>query len=122
MSKIYELEERKSQKRELWIYLLPVVGVIPSLWSLARSQANTEQKKVSRLSVMLLSLWLTAYISLFIGADRVSDILAFRLLYTNALLTTGYFLICISMMFRLQQGKNPYFLLNNSSIKTNQNP
>lgn len=121
MSKIDELEDRKLQNRELWIYLLPVVGVIPSLWTLSRDRANTEQKKASRLSIMLLLLWILAYISLFMGADRASEILAFRLLYTNALLTTGYFLICIGLMFRLQQGKKPYFLLTNFTIKTNKN-
>jgi hypothetical protein len=121
MSKIYEIENQKSQKLQLWIYLLPVLGSIPSVWTLSRNKANCEQKQASRLSIILLLLWLTAYISLFIGADRASDILAFRLLYTNALLTTGYFLICFGLMFRLQQGKTPYLPVINSLIRTNKN-
>lgn len=118
MSEFYKIENKKLQKQQLWVYLLPVVGVVPSLWTLYRNQANSEQKKASRLSVMLLLLWLTAYISLFIGAERASDLLSFRLLYTNALLTTGYFLICLGLMWRLQQGKNPYLPLMNSLINT----
>ncbi|VEP11695.1 conserved membrane hypothetical protein [Hyella patelloides LEGE 07179] len=118
MSKLYEIETKKTQKLKLWIYLLPVVGVIPSLWTLYRGQANSEQKKASRLSVVLLLLWLTPYVSLFIGAGQTSELLAFRLLYTNALLTTGYFLICLGLMFRLQQGKSPYLPLINSLIGT----
>lgn len=118
MSKLYEIETKKTQKLKLWIYLLPVVGVVPSLWTLYRGQANSEQKKASRLSVVLLLLWLTPYVSLFIGAGQTSELLAFRLLYTNALLTTGYFLICLGLMFRLQQGKSPYLPLINSLIGT----
>lgn len=119
MNELYELENKKLQKRQLWFYLLPVIGVIPSLWTLYRDQTNSEQKKVSRFSVSLMFIWLTAYISLFVGSEQASDILAFRLLYTNALLTTGYFLICLVLMFRLQKGKSPYLPLINFLIKTN---
>ena len=113
--------EKKLQKRQLSIYLLPVVGVLPALWALYRTEANSEQKKASRLSIMLLLLWLIPYFSLFMGAGQASDIFAFRLLYTNALLTTAYFLICFSLMFRLQQGKSPYLPLITSLIKGNKN-
>jgi hypothetical protein len=121
MSNSYEIENQKFQKLQLWIYLLPVLGLIPSIWTLSRKKANFEQKQASRLSVILLLLWLTAYISLFVGAERASDLLAFRLLYTNALLTTGYFVICFGLMFRLQQGKMPYLPVINSLIRTNKN-
>lgn len=118
MSK-YEIETKKSQKRQLLIYLLPVIGVLPALWTLYQTNANSEQKKASRLSIMLLLLWLIPYISLFLGTGQTSELTAFRLLYTNALLTTGYFVICLGLMFRLQQGKSPYIPLISSLIKTN---
>ena len=121
MSKLYEVETKKSQKRQLLIYLLPIVGVLPALWTLYRGKASSEQKKASRLSIVLLLLWLLPYISLFLGANQMGELTAFRLLYTNALLTTGYFLICLGLMFRLQQGKSLYLPLINSSIGTNQN-
>lgn len=114
-----EIETKKLQKRQLAIYLLPVVGVLPALWTLYRTSANSEQKKASRLSIMLLLLWLISYISLFMGAGQASDIFAFRLLYTNALLTTGYFVICFGLMFRLQQGKSPYLPLISYLIESN---
>jgi hypothetical protein len=117
MSK-YEIETKKSQKRQLLIYLLPVVGVLPALWTLYRTEASSEHKKTSRLSIILLLGWLITYISLLMGAGQTSDIIAFRLLYTNALLTTGYFLICLGLMFRLQQGKSPYIPLISSLIET----
>ena len=117
MNELYNRETKKLQKLQLGIYLLPVVGVIPSLWTLYRGKGSSEQKKTSRLSIVLLLLWLTPYISLFMGAGQTSDLLAFRLLYTNALITTGYFLICLGLMFRLTQGKSPYLPLINSFIR-----
>ena len=111
-----ELETTKSQKRQLWIYLLPVVGVIPSLWTLSRDSADSEHKKTSRISLILTIIWLSTYFSLWLGAAQTSDLLSFRLLYTNALITTSYFLICFGLMFQISQGKSPYFPLLNSLI------
>ena len=121
MNELYDTETKKSQKLQLLIYLLPIVGVIPSLWTLYRGQGNSEQKKTSRLSIVLLLLWLMPYTSLFVGAGQTSDLLAFRLLYTNALITTGYFLICLVLMFRLHQGKSPYLPLINFFMKATKN-
>ena len=112
------METKKLQKRQLLIYLLPIIGVIPALWTLYQTNADSEQKKASRLSIMLLLLWSIPYLSLFMGAGQTSEIVAFRLLYTNALLTTAYFLICFGLMFRLQQGKSPYLPLISSLIET----
>ena len=103
---------QKSEKQsQLWIYLLPVVGVLPAIWTLYRGTGNLEQQKASRLSVMLVLLWFIGYISLFIGAAQSSEILTFRLLYANTLLTSGYFIICLGLMFRLRTGKSPYLPL-----------
>ena len=121
MGKLYKTENKKLHKLYLWVYLLPVVGAIPALWTLYRDRANSEQKKASRMSLLLLSLWLTSYIFLFMGADRTSDVMSFRLLYTNALITTGYFSICFVLLFRLQQGKSPYLPLINSLIERTKN-
>ena len=114
MSELYELEAKKSQKKQLWYYLVPVFGVIPALWTLYRGKGNKDRTQVSRLSVLLLTMWIVPYLSLFIGADNSSEIVAFRLLYTNALLTTTYFLVCFGLLFRLQQGKSPYLPLLSS--------
>jgi len=115
---MFELETTKSQKRQLWIYLLPVIGVIPSLWTLSKSSADLEHKKTSRLSLILTLVWLSTYFSLWLGAGQTSDMLSFRLLYTNALITTSYFLICFGLMFRISRGKSPYLPLVNSLINT----
>ena len=110
---------------KLWIYLLPVVGVIPAIWTLYLSKkdretcregknslyiskkTNHEQQKVSRLSVTLILAWLSSYSLLSLGAANTSGIMAFRFLYTNALLTTGYFVACTVLMFGLNKKSLP---------------
>lgn len=105
----------------LWVYLLPVVGLVPAVWTLYRAESKTNlsqsdcqaslrhrvrqsrQKKASRLAVNLNSIWLSSYILCFWGADRASEILSFRLLYLNTIITSGYFLTCIYLMFRLSK-------------------
>ena len=93
---------------KLWVYLLPVVGVVPAIWTLYRSpkkQVNSnecrEQKRISLMSIRLVLVWLISYASLSFGAANGSEILSFRLLYTNAIITTVYFITCTVMMTRL---------------------
>lgn len=104
---------------QLWIYLLPVVGIVPAVWTLYRAEkplktnsvirSNSmvilrQQQKTSRLALNLALLWLSCYSLLSLGAANVSGVESFRLLYTNAMITTGYFLTCTFLMFR-SQGK-----------------
>ena len=94
---------------KLWIYLLPVVGVVPAIWTLYKSHPNDgsnvvehrEQKKVSRLSLNLVLIWLISYSSLSLGAANTTGIIAFRLLFANTILTTAYFVACTVLMSRL---------------------
>ena len=111
MHDLSSVTDKKIQQLQLGIYLLPVIGIIPSLWTLYRGKASQLEQKTSRLSLILVLSWFTAYISLSFSAHQTSDLLAFRLLYTNALITTGYFLVSISLMLRLLKGKSPYLPL-----------
>ena len=101
---------------QLWIYLLPIVGVIPAIWTLYRvdkpPKTNLialpdsmvglkQQQRFSRLSINLASIWLSSYCLLSMGAANVSGIGSFRLLYINAIITTGYFIVCPILMYRL---------------------
>ena len=99
--------EQNIDKFQLSLYLLPVIGIIPALWSLSNHQSHTKQKKISRLSVTLVFLWLSAYSLLWLGASTTSELLSLRLLYFNGILTTGYFVTCIILMVRIWQGKIP---------------
>lgn len=121
----YNYSDQTEQYITLWIYLLPIVGAIPAIWTLYLSQKYRETKrndleggdatalsnisnqnyyerqKVSRWSVTLILVWLSSYCLLSLGAANTSGIIAFRLLYTNAILTTGYFVACTVLMFNL---------------------
>lgn len=108
------------QYLRLWVYLLPVVGVIPAVWTLYRSQnrnfktkdglpqdcpALRQQLKASRLSINLMILWISSYALFSLGAANVSELMSFRLLYVNAITTTGYFLICTVLLWQLGKKK-----------------
>lgn len=91
---------------KLWIYLLPIVGIVPAIWTLYKTRNTNldeyrEQKKASHLSLKLALAWLISYSSLSLGAVGASELISFRLLYTNAIFTTAYFIICTLMMVRL---------------------
>ena len=109
MNNQFSRSEKIERHFQLWIYLLPVVGIVPAIWTLYRPQKNNranfkedgEQKKASRLSLNLVLIWLISYSSLSIGAANASDIMSFRLLYANAIVTTTYFVTCTLLMLRL---------------------
>lgn len=113
MNDLSSVTDKKLQQLQLCLYLLPILGIIPSIWTLYQGKANEQKQKTSRLSIILVLSWSLAYIALSFSAHQSSEILAFRLLYTNALITTGYFLVCLSLMFRLLQGKTPSLPLIN---------
>ncbi|BAZ46262.1 hypothetical protein NIES4102_32920 [Chondrocystis sp. NIES-4102] len=96
---------------QLWIYLLPVIGIIPALKTLyftPNDQITTQdQKKASRLAISLALIWLSSYTLLSLGAANNVGIISFRLLYTNALITTGYFVCCTYLMLRLSNKNLP---------------
>lgn len=105
------------QHLQLWIYLLPVVGVIPAIWTLSRSHDNSginshhrqssQRQKASRLSIKLILVWLSSYTLFTLSAANATEIISFRLLYANAIMTTGYFVTCTWLMSRI--GKRNLF-------------
>ncbi len=111
------------QHLQLWIYLLPVVGVIPAIWTLSRSHDNnsinsdhresqstslsSQRQKASRLAIKLILVWLSTYTLFSLSAANATEIISFRLLYANAIITTGYFVTCTWLMSRL--GKRNLF-------------
>lgn len=98
------LENQHFRKLQLFVYLVPIVGFFPSLWTLYRRQGSREQQVVSRLSVTLAFAWLLGYVFLSVGFEG-SEVWKLRLLFTNSMLTSTYFLVSIGLMVRLWQGK-----------------
>ena len=112
MSHQFYIQTRTEQHLQLWMYFLPIVGIVPALWTLYRAsnflssenQASNRvllrQQKASRQAINLNLIWLSSYVLSFWGASTASEILSFRMLYANAIITTGYFLACTYLMYR----------------------
>jgi uncharacterized membrane protein YhdT len=131
MSNHLDTKKQTEQHLQLWIYFLPVVGVIPAIWTISQSQEQAllkgrqsliadaqnnplkdssellQQLKASRLSLKLTFIWLCSYILFSYGAADGTEIIAFRFLYANAIVTTSYFVTCTFLMTRL--GKKRLF-------------
>lgn len=108
-------KESRLKRLQLYFYLVPVVGALPALWTLyrqgktrSRSTDATERDRlsVSRLSATLALAWIASYALLWTGAANTSELLKFRLLFLDSLLTSGYFLVCFGLMFRLWRRKS----------------
>jgi hypothetical protein len=93
------------ERLKLTIYLVPVFGVVPAIYSLWRRQGSRQELAVSRLVVTLALTWVVAYGVLSAGS-HLSPGLSLRLLVTNTLVTTGYTLTNLVLMIRLLQGKS----------------
>ncbi|HBL11240.1 MAG TPA: hypothetical protein DD379_07500 [Cyanobacteria bacterium UBA11162] len=106
MKQLDRLENPELHHLQLLLYLLPVIGFFPALWTLYRRQGTREQQVVSRLSVTLAFGWLLGYILLLSGA-QLSEFWSLRLLFINTMLTSSYFLVSIGLMVRLWQRKSP---------------
>lgn len=92
-------------KTQLLLYLIPIIGFFPSLWTLYRGQGSREQLAISRLSITLAVTWLLGYLLLATGA-ATSDFFSLRLFILNSFLTSGYFLVSVWLILRLMQGKS----------------
>jgi hypothetical protein len=92
---------------ETFLYLTPVVGLLPSMWAIYRCQRDKRQLAVCRLSVLLAFTWLSVYLSLNVGADLSgASAVGFRLLFLNSLATSGYFMVSVWLMVLLWQKKS----------------
>lgn len=91
-------------KTQLILYLIPIIGFFPSLWTLYQRQGSRQQVTVSRLSITLAFIWMLGYLLLTTGA--VADFSTLRLLILNSFLTSGYFLVSVWLIFRVIQGKS----------------
>ena len=94
-----------SSSTTILLYLIPVIGFFPSLWTLYRRQGSREQLTASRLSITLALSWLLGYILLTTGA-ATSEFLTLRLLILNSFLTSGYFLVSIWLIVHTVRGKS----------------
>ncbi|MGI0487794.1 hypothetical protein ACN4EK_20325 [Pantanalinema rosaneae CENA516] len=97
-------ENQDIQHLKLFLYLIPVLGFLPALWTLYHRRGTQQQLDLSRLVVTLTLSWLLTYVLLGFGA-QTSESLAVPLLLTSSLLTSGYFLVDFWLIVRLWQRK-----------------
>ncbi|MDA0867863.1 MAG: hypothetical protein O2890_15970 [Cyanobacteria bacterium] len=90
---------------KLVIYLVPIFGFFPSLWSLYRRGGSRREQTASRTAVTLALAWLLVYGVTGVGAQSFDSLTA-RFLVTGLLSTTGYFVTNMWLMVRLLQGKS----------------
>ncbi|MEM0979133.1 MAG: hypothetical protein AAGH78_02560 [Cyanobacteria bacterium P01_H01_bin.58] len=97
--------EAKLARLKLIIYLIPIFGFFPSLWSLYFKQGDRQEQTVSKTAVTLALAWVAVYV-LTAAGSQASDMASMRLLVTSLLTTTGYFVTNLGLMVRLLQGKS----------------
>jgi hypothetical protein len=95
--------DRKLNRLQLMLYLIPFLGVIPAAWTMYQGVAAGEKRQISRLSINLTLGWLLFYTFLWTGTTFTDQTLSFRFLYLNGLLTSGYILLSLGMIFRVWQ-------------------
>ncbi|BAZ16150.1 hypothetical protein NIES4071_80250 [Calothrix sp. NIES-4071] len=93
-----------SSSLQLALYMIPVVGFFPSLWTLYSRHSTREQLTASKLSITLMLTWILGYLLLATGAEQTSNLLALRLLILNTFLTSGYFLVSVWLVLRTIRG------------------
>ncbi|MBF2049646.1 MAG: hypothetical protein EDM05_043575 [Leptolyngbya sp. IPPAS B-1204] len=102
-------KERDLERLQIFVYLIPVIGFLPALWTLYRQQGSLEQRNASRLVVSLTTAWVLGYLLLGAGAqlaEGTSMASTVSLLILSSLLTSGYFLVNLWLMVRLWQRKS----------------
>ncbi len=101
-------ESPETERLQLFVYVIPVIGVFPSLWTLYRRQGSLTQRSVSRLAVTLALCWLLAHFLIEAGS-HTTESFRISLLLTSSVLTTSYFIVCFGLMVRLWQ-RQPLWL------------
>ena len=98
----------------LFVYLVPVIGFLPALWTLYQRQGNAQHQAVSRLAVTLALSWLLGQILLGMSF-QVSESVTIPVLLISSILTTSYFIVNVGLMLRIGQNR-PIWLPGLSQI------
>jgi hypothetical protein len=95
------------QRLLIFMYFIPIAGMLPALWTLYQQRGSHEQQQASRLVVTLTLMWLLGYVLLGTTV-QTTESLTLPLLIMSSLLTSGYFLANIWLMIRLWQRRSLY--------------
>lgn len=101
-----------------YLHLVPVFGVVPSLWTLYgqasasgeeidRTSEEAQVQAASRLSVVIGLSCISAIALLGAGAaTQPSQIASLRFLLASSFVGSGYFLLSLVLMFRVSKGQS----------------
>ncbi len=107
---IFEVTFMDSERRSLYLYLLPVFGFFPAWWTLYRYRSKTNgvstaQRDASRLSVTLGLIWIAGHLLTEFGANHTESH-GLSLLIFSSLWTSSYILIEMGLMVRIWQRRS----------------
>jgi hypothetical protein len=88
----------------LLLYLMPVFGVGPAMWTLSQPDRPKAEKALSRMAIKLMMAWFAGTVLLEMGVENV-DALKLPLLIVSSVFTSGYFVLNLGLMLRLWQGR-----------------
>lgn len=86
----------------LFVYLVPVFGLIPATWVLSRRKSDRHHRAVSRMAVTLGLAWGIGCLGLNLGLQLIPEAhpqsLGLTLLVLNTVFTSGYFVTMLWLM------------------------
>ena len=88
------------ERIEMFFCLMPVFGLIPSAIALVRSRSSRKVRDVSQVAIALLLTWAIAYGAMG-GVPTEGETLQITAELIKATLSSGYFGICVYLMYRL---------------------
>ena len=117
------------ERVEMFFCLMPIFGLIPSTIALVRQRSSRKVRDVSQVAIALMMTWAIAYGAMG-GVPTQGETLQVTSELLKGSFTTGYFAICMYLMYRLyrHQAIAMPWLKNNRerqetrSIKRDQKP
>ncbi len=88
----------------LFVYLIPVFGMVPAVWTLLQHKGDRRYRAVSRTALATGGAWLIGCVIFSSAFSAMSESGAgtqVSLLLINGLFTSGYFLLSVGLMTRL---------------------
>jgi hypothetical protein len=98
-----DLASQEIRSLKLLLYLMPVFGIVPAIWSLSRPGSNPAERNLSRMSIRLALGWFAGYILFDIAAQSSGG--QIPVLLASSLFTSGYFVLNLIVMLQLWQKK-----------------
>ena len=88
------------ERIEMFFCLMPVFGLIPSALALVRQRSSRKVRDVSQVAIALILTWAIAYGAMG-GVPTEGEALQVTAELMKATLSSGYFALCMYLMYRL---------------------